>query len=109
MTPSLNRRGDVRQVGGPVPGGRFSEHFPARSAPLDVGPRTGRGRPGNDSVEGHRGLSHRRVLTDHRSHAEQNAAIASFIRWRNARATPKTGFVTGSPIRTWIHYPAKTA
>ncbi|GAA1300020.1 IS630 family transposase [Saccharothrix xinjiangensis] len=41
--------------------------------------------------------------TDHRSHAEQNAAIASFIRRRNARATPKTGFATDSPIRTWTH------
>ncbi|SES36040.1 DDE superfamily endonuclease [Lentzea xinjiangensis] len=47
--------------------------------------------------------------TDHRSHAEQNAAIGAYIRWRNARAEPKTGFVTDSPIRTWIHYPAKAA
>jgi transposase len=47
--------------------------------------------------------------TDHRSHAEQNGAIAAFIRWRNARAKPKTGFATDSPIRTWTHYPAKAA
>jgi transposase len=47
--------------------------------------------------------------TDHRTHAEQNAAIASFIRWRNARAQPKTGFATDSPIRTWTHYPTKAA
>ena len=47
--------------------------------------------------------------TDHRSHAEQNAAIDAYIRWRNARALPKTGFATDSPIRTWTHYPAKVA
>jgi transposase len=47
--------------------------------------------------------------TDHRGHAEQNAAIAACIRWRNARARPKTGFATDSPIRTWTHYPAKVA
>lgn len=47
--------------------------------------------------------------TDHLSHAEQNAAIASFIRWRNARAAPKAGFATDSPIRTWTHCPAKVA
>jgi transposase len=47
--------------------------------------------------------------TDHRSHAEQNAAIGAYIRWRNARAEPKTRFATDSPIRTWTHYPAKAA
>ncbi|EWM18922.1 hypothetical protein [Kutzneria sp. 744] len=47
--------------------------------------------------------------TDHRSHAEQNAAIAAYVRWRNARAQPKTGFATDSPIRTWTHYPTKVA
>jgi transposase len=47
--------------------------------------------------------------TDHRSHAEQNAAIGAYIRWRNARAEPKTGYATDSPIRTWTHYPAKAA
>ncbi|WP_246015336.1 transposase [Kutzneria buriramensis] len=47
--------------------------------------------------------------TDHRSHAERNAAIETYIRWRNARARPKTGFATDSPIRTWTHYPAKVA
>ena len=30
--------------------------------------------------------------TDHRTHEEQNAAIAAYIRWRNARAEPKTNF-----------------
>lgn len=40
--------------------------------------------------------------------AEQNAAVGSFIRWRNARAQDR-GFATDSPIRTWTHYPAKAA
>jgi transposase len=47
--------------------------------------------------------------TDHRSHAEQNAAPAAYLRWRNARVQPKTGFATDSPIRTWAHYPTKVA
>jgi transposase len=47
--------------------------------------------------------------TDHRSHAEQNAALAAYLRWRNTRAKPKTGFATDSPIRTWTHYPTKVA
>ena len=47
--------------------------------------------------------------TDHRTHTEQNAAIAGYIRWRNQRCGPKTGFATDSPIRTWTHYPAKAA
>lgn len=47
--------------------------------------------------------------TDHRSHAEQNAAIAGYIRWRNTRASPKVNFATDSPIRTWTDYPAKAA
>ncbi|GAA2698627.1 MULTISPECIES: IS630 family transposase [Actinosynnema] len=47
--------------------------------------------------------------TDHLTHAEQNAAIAAYIRWRNARARPKTGFATDSPIRTWTDYPTKVA
>ncbi len=47
--------------------------------------------------------------TDHRSHDEQNAAIAAYIRWHNARAEPKTNFAPGSPIRTWTQYPAKAA
>jgi hypothetical protein len=47
--------------------------------------------------------------TDHRSHAEQNAAIAAYVRWRNVRAKPKTHFAVGSPIRTWTSYPVKTA
>jgi hypothetical protein len=47
--------------------------------------------------------------TDHRSHAEQNAAIAGYIRWRNARAVPKTCFAASSPIRSWTSYPARAA
>jgi transposase len=47
--------------------------------------------------------------TDHRTHQEQNAAIAGYIRWRNQRCGPKTGFATDSPIRTWTNYPAKAA
>ncbi|MEV6449637.1 transposase [Amycolatopsis sp. NPDC051716] len=47
--------------------------------------------------------------TDHRSHGEQYAAIEAYIRWRNARAQPKTGFATDLPIRTWTHYPTKVA
>jgi transposase len=38
--------------------------------------------------------------TDHRSHAEQNTAIAGYVRWRNARAQPKVHFAVGSLIRT---------
>jgi hypothetical protein len=39
--------------------------------------------------------------TDHRSHDERTAAIAAYVRWRNARAQPKTNFAVNSPIRTW--------
>ncbi|GGT46764.1 hypothetical protein GCM10010176_107110 [Nonomuraea spiralis] len=35
--------------------------------------------------------------TDHRSHDEQNAAIGAYVRWRNARAQPKTNFAASSP------------
>ncbi|MGH8964519.1 MAG: IS630 family transposase, partial [Actinomycetes bacterium] len=47
--------------------------------------------------------------TDHRSHEEQNAAIAAYVRWRNARTRPKVNFAVDSPIRTWTNYPAKAA
>ncbi|SFK06909.1 Transposase [Streptosporangium canum] len=47
--------------------------------------------------------------TDHRSHDEQNAAIAGYVRWRNARAIPKTRFAASSPILSWTSYPAKAA
>lgn len=39
----------------------------------------------------------------------QNAAIAAYVRRRNARAEPKTGFAQDSPIRQWMRYPAKAA
>ncbi|WP_030944552.1 transposase [Streptomyces sp. NRRL S-646] len=47
--------------------------------------------------------------TDHRSHDEQNAAIAAYIRWRNARTEPKTNFapdsasVLGLSTRSRLH------
>ncbi|MEO3863260.1 transposase [Acrocarpospora sp. B8E8] len=47
--------------------------------------------------------------TDHRSHDEQNAAIGAYVRWRNARAQPKTNFAASSPVRSWTSYPAKVA
>ncbi|GAA5125900.1 hypothetical protein [Pseudonocardia adelaidensis] len=47
--------------------------------------------------------------TDHRGHQEQNAAVASYVRRRNARAQPKTGFAVNSPIRAWTSYPVKAA
>jgi transposase len=47
--------------------------------------------------------------TDHRSHAEQNAAIAGYVRHHNKQARAKTNFATSSPIRSWTSYPAKAA
>ncbi|UUU22284.1 hypothetical protein [Streptomyces sp. DSM 40750] len=41
--------------------------------------------------------------------SKQNAAIAAYVRWRNARAGPKTNFAPASPIRSWTEYPAKAA
>jgi hypothetical protein len=35
--------------------------------------------------------------TDHRTHAEQNTAIAAYVRWRNAHAQPKVNFAFDSP------------
>ncbi|WP_234380938.1 hypothetical protein, partial [Streptomyces sp. NRRL F-5122] len=46
---------------------------------------------------------------DHRSHDEQIAAIAAYVRWRNTHAEPKTNFAPDSPIRQWTQYPAKAA
>ncbi|MFG1738111.1 transposase [Micromonospora chalcea] len=46
--------------------------------------------------------------TYHRSHAEQNAAIGDYIRWRNQRARPKSAFAAGSKIRH-RDYPSKAA
>jgi hypothetical protein len=45
--------------------------------------------------------------TDHHSHAEQNTAIAAYVRWRNTRAQPKVGFAVGRlPGRSCVtsHY-----
>lgn len=36
---------------------------------------------------------------DHASHAEQNAAIGAYLRWRNARARPKRHYAINSKIR----------
>ncbi|GLP68883.1 hypothetical protein TUSST3_55060 [Streptomyces sp. TUS-ST3] len=47
--------------------------------------------------------------TDHRSHTEQDTAIATYVRWYNARADPKANFATIPPIRTWTDYPAEAA
>lgn len=47
--------------------------------------------------------------TDHGSHGEQNATIGAYVRWRNARADPKTNFAPDSPIRQWTKYPTKAA
>jgi transposase len=47
--------------------------------------------------------------TDHRSHDERNAAIGSYVRWRNRHARPKVGFAASSPIRSWTGYPAEAA
>jgi transposase len=46
--------------------------------------------------------------TDHRTHAEQDAAIGQYIRWRNQRARPKSGFAINSKIRH-PDYPFKAA
>nr|WP_235613913.1 IS630 family transposase [Streptomyces olivochromogenes] len=47
--------------------------------------------------------------TDHRTHEERNAAIAAYVRRRNARANPKTNFAPASPVRSWTEYLAKAA
>ncbi|MEV6867285.1 hypothetical protein AB0M44_40625 [Streptosporangium subroseum] len=47
--------------------------------------------------------------TDHRSHAEQNTTIGAYVRWRDARARPRTNFAARSPVRSWTGYPAKVA
>ncbi|MBE1488220.1 hypothetical protein H4W31_003858 [Plantactinospora soyae] len=46
--------------------------------------------------------------TDHRSHTEQDTAIGDYIRWRNRRAQPKSGFAINSKIRH-PDYPLRTA
>ena len=48
-------------------------------------------------------FTHLRYFTlngsDYPSHAAQEAAITSYIRWTNQRARPKTKFAIGSKIR----------
>lgn len=46
--------------------------------------------------------------TDHRSHAEQDAAIGAYVRWHNQRAEPKRAFAPNSKIRH-PDYPMKAA
>src|SRR5690606_2358129 len=48
------------------------------------------------------------AATDHRTHAEQDTAIGAYIRWRNQRAQPKTGYATNSKSRH-PDYPFKAA
>ncbi|BCJ56609.1 hypothetical protein [Micromonospora endophytica] len=87
--------------------------------PLNLQPRFGRawrpqGQPGRPGLPAHvrvvveldRGRVRRRAVlrphgTDHRTNAEQDAAIGAYIRWRNQRAKPKTSIATGSKI----HHP----
>jgi hypothetical protein len=47
--------------------------------------------------------------TDHRTHAWQGQMIAAYMRWRNARAQPKTSFAPNSVIRTWTDYQTNVA
>ena len=42
--------------------------------------------------------------TDHHTHAWQGEIIDRYMRWRNARAQPKTSFAPHSVIRTWTGY-----
>ncbi|MGY6021748.1 hypothetical protein [Streptomyces spinosirectus] len=45
--------------------------------------------------------------TGHRSHTEQNTAIAGYVRRHNAPAEPKANSATVSPIRIWTDHPAE--
>jgi len=47
--------------------------------------------------------------TDHRTHAWQGQMIDRYMRWRNARAQPKTDFAAKSVIRTWTGYQTNVA
>jgi hypothetical protein len=44
--------------------------------------------------------------TDHRSHGEQDDAIAAYIRWRNQHAQPKRDFAVKSKIRLPDYLPS---
>jgi transposase len=47
--------------------------------------------------------------TDHHTHAWQGEMIDRYMRWRNARAQPKTSFAAKSVIRTWTGYQTNVA
>ena len=47
--------------------------------------------------------------TDHHTHAWQGEIIDRYMRWRNARAQPKTSFAPNSVIRTWTGYQINVA
>jgi transposase len=47
--------------------------------------------------------------TDHRTHAWQGEMIDRYMRWRNARAQPKTNFAPKSVIRSWAGYQTNVA
>jgi hypothetical protein len=47
--------------------------------------------------------------TDHHTHAWQGEMISAYVRWRNARAQPTTGFAPNSVIRTWTDYQTNVA
>jgi transposase len=47
--------------------------------------------------------------TDHHTHAWQGEMIGAYMRWRNARAQPKTDFAPNSVIRTWTGYQINVA
>ncbi len=62
-----------------------------------------------DNFSPHEHAEVRTWAADRRTHTEQNAAIATSIRRRNAHAEPKTRFALESPIRRWTDHPAKAA
>jgi len=47
--------------------------------------------------------------TDHRTNAWQGQRIDRYMRWRNARAQPKTNFAPKSVIRTWTGHQTNAA
>jgi len=47
--------------------------------------------------------------TDHRTHAWQGEMVDRYMRWRNARAQPKTNFAAESGVRTWTGYQTNAA
>jgi hypothetical protein len=47
--------------------------------------------------------------TDHHTHGWQGETIDRYMRWRNARAQPKTNFAPKSVIRAWTGYQSNVA